>query len=295
MQPAVGGFTSEAGRAAFMRAHDEAMRRLPAPEASFEVATSFGTVRAWRFAGPGDTPLVLLPGKASSTPLWAGNLPGLQALAPVVALDLLGEPGLSVQTRPITTASEQAQWLDEALAGLGIARAHVLGVSFGGWSAVNLAIHRPQRVASVIALDPALTFGPIGAKVVLFSVLALPFMPRRVRSFALSWIAGGARAAEDSAEGRLIEVGMRVYKSRLPMPTYPTDASLRSVTVPALVVIAGRSIIHDPPRAAARARLLPRAQVELWPDASHALTGEYPERIALAVAGFLARQSAGAP
>ena len=37
----------------------------------------------------------------------------------------------------------------------------------------------------------------------------------------------------------------------------------------------------DAARAAARARnLLPRGQVELWPDASHAINGEYPDEIA---------------
>jgi pimeloyl-ACP methyl ester carboxylesterase len=116
-----------------------------------------------------------------------------------------------------------------------------------------------------------------------------------VRSFALSWIAGGAESPEGTAEGRLIDAGMQHYKSRLGLPTYPTDAALRSVTVPALVVIAGRSIIHDPPRAAARARLLPRAEVELWPDASHALTGEYPERVAERVASFLAAHPVQSP
>ena len=32
--------------------------------------------------------------------------------------------------------------------------------------------------------------------------------------------------------------------------------------------------------------LLPRAQVELWPDASHALNGEYPNEIADRAARF---------
>jgi hypothetical protein len=37
----------------------------------------------------------------------------------------------------------------------------------------------------------------------------------------------------------------------------------------------------DAARAAARARnLLPRGQVELWADASHAINGEYPAEIA---------------
>ena len=56
-----------------------------------------------------------------------------------------------------------------------------------------------------------------------------------------------------------------------------------------LALIAGRSVMHDAASAAARARnLLPRGQVELWPDASHAINGEYPEEIAETAAAFWA-------
>jgi len=43
----------------------------------------------------------------------------------------------------------------------------------------------------------------------------------------------------------------------------------------------------DAARALARARnLLPRGQVELWADASHAINGEYPAEIAETAAVF---------
>jgi pimeloyl-ACP methyl ester carboxylesterase len=284
---AIGTFTSGAGRDRFTAAYDEAMRELPAPDATDDVGTSFGTVRAYRFGPAGGVPLVLLPGKASSTPMWADNLPGLRRIGPVVALDLLGEPGMSVRRRPITSAADQAQWLAEALAGLGLSAVHLLGVSFGGWSAVNLAVRRPGGVASLSVLDPAQTFGRIGLKAVLFSLGAgIPAMPAWVRDRSLRWISGGA-PVEDDAVGRLIAAGMREFRSATPVPEYFTDAQLRGLTVPTLAVIAGRSIIHRPARAAERARLVPGARVELWPDASHALNGEFPDRIAERVADLV--------
>lgn len=287
---AVGGFTSEAGRVRFMAAHDEAMADLPEPAGTVDVETSFGTVRTYRFGsdtvGP---PLVLLPGTASSTPVWADNLPSLVRIGPpVVSVDLLGEPGLSVQTRPITGPADQARWLGETLDGLGLSSVHLVGLSFGGWSAVNLAVHRPDLLASLTLLDPAHTFGRIGAKAVLFSLGATLPLPGWIKRASLRWIAGGVEA-DDFAVGRMIAVGMREYRRALPLPKYPTDEQLQSIAVPALVVIAGRSIIHAPVRAAARARMLPNATVELWPDASHAINGEFPERVAERVAALVGR------
>lgn len=281
-------FRSSEGRARFVEAYEAGMRQLPTPVWTRDVETTFGTVRAYQFGEGVGTPLLLLPGKTASTPLWATNLPSLMAIRPVVSMDLLGEPGLSVQTQPIRTSKDQAQWLAEALGALALPRVHLLGVSFGGWSAVNLAHHHREKIASIITVDPANTFGRYGLKVILFSLTALPGVPQRVRNWGLKWISGGVEAPQDLPEGRVIAAGMKEFTSHLPAPDYPSDGQLRGLTAPTLVLIAGRSVIHTPAKAEARARqLLPNGQVELWPDASHSLNGEFPDRLAERVRAFL--------
>jgi pimeloyl-ACP methyl ester carboxylesterase len=44
-------------------------------------------------------------------------------------------------------------------------------------------------------------------------------------------------------------------------------------------------------RAATTARSIPGAQVEVWPEASHAINGEFPERISQRFAEFAAEIS----
>lgn len=62
------------------------------------VGTDFGIVRVYRFDGRGGSaPTVLLPGRASATPAWADNMPSLLEIGDVYTIDLLGEPGMSVQ------------------------------------------------------------------------------------------------------------------------------------------------------------------------------------------------------
>jgi pimeloyl-ACP methyl ester carboxylesterase len=79
----------------------------------------------------------------------------------------------------------------------------------------------------------------------------------------------------------LIAAGSTDFMLRSAMPKLFTDDQLRSLNIPVLALIAGRSVMLDAVRAAARARdLLPRGQVELWADASHAINGEYPAEIA---------------
>jgi pimeloyl-ACP methyl ester carboxylesterase len=214
--------------------------------------------------------------------MYRTNLPSLLARRTVYALDLLGEPGMSVQTTPITSADDQARWLDEVLAGLELDRVHLLGTSIGGWAAVNLAVRRGQRVASLTLLDPVMTFDGVPPKILLASVaLTVPGVPGFIRRRVLSWISGGADVGELVIESRLIDAGTTDFVMQLPAPTRITDEQLRSLEVPVLALLAGRSVMLHADRAAERARnLLPHGEIEVWPQASHAINGEYPDAIA---------------
>jgi pimeloyl-ACP methyl ester carboxylesterase len=97
-----------------MSIYSTAMAELP-PCSDRDIATSLGTVRAYRFDGPAGSPVLLLPGRNASTPMWRVNIAPLMQHRTVIAMDLLGE----------------------ALAGLGLDRVHLMGVSIGGWTATN--------------------------------------------------------------------------------------------------------------------------------------------------------------
>lgn len=285
----VGGFKSEQARSHFLDVYRAAMTELPAVSETRDVPTSFGTVRAYRFAGsPDATPVILLPGRNASTPMWRGNIPLLQKHRPVIGIDLLGEAGLSVQKKPIAGPDDEAHWLDETVAGLGLDRVHLMGVSIGGWTATNYAARRPGRAASLVLLDPVLTFAPVTIKVVLASpALFVPGIPDSLRRRVLSWISGGADIDQAATEAVLISAGSTDYTLRKAMPKLISDEQLRGLDIPVLALIGGRSVMHDAAPAAQRARrLLTRGQVELWPGASHAINGEYAAEIAERAADF---------
>ncbi|MGB3483655.1 MAG: alpha/beta fold hydrolase [Mycobacterium sp.] len=256
---------------------------LPPIAELHDVPTAFGAVRVYRFSGRGDgTPVLLLPGRNGPTPVYGTNLPPLLEHRDVYCLDLLGEPGLSVQTAPITDTDDQASWLDEAVAGLGLSRVHLCGISIGGWAAVNYAVRRPGRVASLVLLDPAMTFDRIPVPMLLASIpMMFPAVPTAVRRRVLSWITGGSDIGEAAAVADLITAATTDFVMALPAPTLFTDEQLRGLQLPVLALLAGRSVVLRASRAAAHARkLLPHAEIEEWPEATHAINGEYPREIA---------------
>jgi pimeloyl-ACP methyl ester carboxylesterase len=265
------------------------MAELPRPDRVLDVRTGFGVVRVHRFDGgaPGRAPLVLLPGRASASPMWKANLPSLLRHAPVYLLDLLGEPGRSVQDTPITDADDQARWLHETLAALPEERVDLLGVSISGWTAVNLATRRPEKIRSLMLLDPVLVFAPLTAAAVWRSIPAgIRLLPTRLREGFTSWTANGAPVSGVPV-ARMIAAGMHAYAPALPAPRRMAEEELARLDVPVLVLVAGRSRMHDPHRVAGTARrVLRHGHVVVYEGASHAVNGECPDRITADVAAL---------
>jgi pimeloyl-ACP methyl ester carboxylesterase len=100
-------------------------------------------------------PLVLIHGLGSARTVWTLVTPSLARRFDVVAVDLPGhgktpwQPGTAMDPRAL------ADSVRVTLDALAIPRAHLVGNSLGGWTALELAAAHPERVASVTALAPA--------------------------------------------------------------------------------------------------------------------------------------------
>lgn len=289
----VGHWDSAEGQDRYLAAYDEAFEALPEPDQAQDVRTDYGFVRVYRFEGTGaaETPMVLLPGTASGAPVMADNLPSLLAVGDVYLLDLLGEPGRSVQERPITSAAEQADWLDQTLAALQEDTFHLMGLSIGGWTATNLALHAPEHVETLTVIDPVQVFDDMPLETIVRSIpAAFSWLPKSWRDSFNSYTAGGA-PVEDVPVADMIEAGMQHYRMKLPQPERISPDQLSSLDMPVLAFIAGQSVMHDPQLAAETAQqALPAGTVHVYPEASHAINGEYPDQLAVDVAEFLADQ-----
>ena len=100
-------------------------------------------------AGQGE-PLVLVPGFASGAWSWAWQVDDLSADFRVITFDPRGvsrsklNEGAFVSIRAI--AEDVAALLDH----LGVETAHVMGISFGGFVAQELALAYPERLGKLV-------------------------------------------------------------------------------------------------------------------------------------------------
>jgi pimeloyl-ACP methyl ester carboxylesterase len=99
-------------------------------------------------------PLVLLHGLADSCETWSAVRGALERHHDVLAMPLPGHVGAApVEAGFVPSIDRVADVLERELDGAGIATAHIVGSSVGGWLAFELAAR--GRARSVVALAPA--------------------------------------------------------------------------------------------------------------------------------------------
>lgn len=201
---------------------------------------------------------------------------------------MIGEAGFSAPVRPPLAGDAHALWLDDVMAGLDLSRAAMVGVSLGGWLALDYARRRPDFVERLALICPA----GIGRQKN-FLLRAAPLLllgswgRRRMRDLVL-----GPAAAEPPEALRpftkLMEAIGDSIRPRIENIPRLSDAELAQLSMPLLAILGGRDVLLD--SAHTRNRLqecVPHAEVRFLPEARHFIPGQSE-----AVLRFLADEQA---
>jgi pimeloyl-ACP methyl ester carboxylesterase len=203
----------------------------------------------YREGGQG-APLVYLHGAGSPRPNPAHAL--LARRFRVIAFEMpgFGESPENTRTR---TMGELASTMIEAITKLGIDTFNLIGRSFGGTTALWMALQAPARVRALVLEAPG-AFRPEGARMPSNHPLVV-----RLR--------GPARDAE-------------------------LERRVRGLTTPTLVLFGTRDDVIAPSMGRVYKELLPNGHLVFVYDAGHAISTDRPEAYTDVVADFLERHEA---
>jgi 3-oxoadipate enol-lactonase len=111
--------------------------------------------------GPDDGPVVVMgPSLGSDLRMWEPQVAPLVARGyRVIRYDTRGHGGSPVPPGPYTIEDLGADFL-ALLDDLGVARAHLVGLSLGGMTGMWLGAHAPDRVASLVLCCTSAKMGP---------------------------------------------------------------------------------------------------------------------------------------
>jgi 3-oxoadipate enol-lactonase len=264
-------------------------------ELAYEIAQGGSTAG---IAAPGAEWIVLLNGVAMSIAHWkpvVERLPGRyrcllhdfrgQLLSP----DAPGKPG-------VHGLEDHVRDLRALMDAAGVARAHVVGTSYGAEVAMLFAIAYPERTASLVSidgvseLDPLLRAAVEGWKAAALSDSVVFYRTTIPWNYSAGYIAANA----DALARR--EAGI----AALPRSWFTSfaglcDAFLRiditkdlhRIACPTLVLVAGEDILKGERFARIIADNVRGAVLRVIPDAGHAVVVERPAETAAAIAEFL--------
>lgn len=147
-------FKSEMGRDIVHQKYREILNDWPLDNNQYTVDTGFGKTFVIESGHKNNPPLLLIHGSVSNSYCWIGDVEKLSGHYNVYAIDIIGEAGFSDETRPSYQSGAYEKWLLEVIKGLNLEKVSIVGLSLGGWMALNFAIHYPSLVDKLILLCP---------------------------------------------------------------------------------------------------------------------------------------------
>ncbi|MTI46389.1 MAG: alpha/beta hydrolase [Firmicutes bacterium] len=147
-------FKSEEGKQEVLKRYQEILSSWPVENKQYKVDTSFGSTFVIESGSNDNPPLILLHGSVSNSFCWYSDVITFSKTHHVYAIDLIGEAGFSDPNRPTYESGDYSSWLDETFKSLSLKTCSIVGLSLGGWMALDFATTYPDKVEQLVLLCP---------------------------------------------------------------------------------------------------------------------------------------------
>jgi 3-oxoadipate enol-lactonase len=237
----------------------------------------------------GDPAIVLLHGLLFDGGMWNGQIEPLSALGRVIILDGPGH-GKS-EPAPRFMLEDHADALFDAFGELGVRRAVVVGLSWGGMVGLRLALQHPAKVAALACLDASAEAESLGNRVKYRALIALHRrlgIPHGLFEKELAPLAFGARARAEKKP--MIEAAYRramgfhrdgLSRAALAVLVHRKNVLPRisRIQAPTLVMCGSEDRVTPPANSRAMADAIPRAKLVMLEGLGHMSALEDPAAV----------------
>ena len=251
--------------------------------------------------GPEGAPVLVLNNGIlmNAAASWAPQTAAFARAYRVLQYDCRGQ-GQSDHPEGVYTMDGHADDLAALLDTLGIGRAHVLGISYGGEVAQAFALRHAPRVSTLLLADTVSEVGPELRLIVEgWRAAALVGDPELFYLVTVPWNFSPAFMTAQTAV-------MTAARTRYRLLDFPAlvrlcDAflgvaftpRLHEIAAPTCVMVGEEDLIKGPRYAAIIHHAIAGSELHCWPGAGHATCWEVPAAFNATVLDFLARRGAG--
>ncbi|WP_046502229.1 bifunctional 3-oxoadipate enol-lactonase/4-carboxymuconolactone decarboxylase PcaDC [Streptomyces odonnellii] len=237
----------------------------------------------YRMDGPEDAPvLVLGPSLGTTWHMWDRQVPELARQWRVIRYDLPGHGG--APAHPATSIPELAERLLTTLDGLGVQRFGYVGCSIGGAVGAELALRRPDRIASLAVVAASPRFGTADEFRQRGVIVRANGLDPMARTAPERWFTGHFAAAQPA----IVEWAVQMVRTTDPgcyiaaceaLAAFDIRAELGRIAVPTLVLVGAEDKVTGPAEARTLVAGIPDARLALVPGASHLAPVEQPAAV----------------
>jgi len=246
-------------------------------------------------------PVVLLHGTSASLHTWEGWLPALKNEHRVISLDL---PGFGL-TGPMADGdyrmSHYVQFLTAVLDKLGVQKAVLVGNSFGGRLAWEMAVAHPDRVEKLVLVDaagyptPSVSM-PIGFRIAQIPVLNKVMeviLPRRMVESSVRNVYGNPDKVSSALVNRYYDLMLRAGNRAALVERFrqaPSGEGFKAIAtlkLPTLILWGGSDRLIPPANAERFHRDIPGSQLVILPGLGHVPHEEDPVATVAVVRRFI--------
>lgn len=149
-----GIFKSEAGKKEILNYYNEILSMYSYNE-QYYIDTRYGKTFVIEDGEKTAPPIILLHGSGMSSIMWLKDIKEYSKKYRVFAVDILGEPGKSHDNRLSLKEDCHSQWLLDIFKALDIKKANIIGISLGGWIALDFAIKYQKMVNKLVLISPS--------------------------------------------------------------------------------------------------------------------------------------------
>ncbi len=239
-------------------------------------------------------PLLILPGLFGDASMWYPNVGELSEHFKVFTLDM---PNYGGKSKPGHKAVEEFNdylvWFQQILDHYELSKVSLVGISYSSWLILALSREIPDRISTMVLLDPSETFMPMNGGIAWKGFKYFMFFPDRNKySKSLDWLGGGYTNNEMLIWREhmldVIEFGSTKMFD-VPQHRIFTQEELTMVSMPVLIMAGGKPILYDDPRDFKTNALnsVPQAEVVIVPGAGHGLNMEKPDFVNTRIIDFI--------
>jgi 3-oxoadipate enol-lactonase/4-carboxymuconolactone decarboxylase len=239
---------------------------------------------------PGGAPLVMLHSLGTTASVWDAQAAALAGSFRVIRPDMRGHGLTSCTPGPYSMAQLAAD-VAGVMDALGIAAAHVAGISIGGMIAQALAAADPARVKSLMLVDTAMAIPPADSWISRAATVRAEGIGVIADAVMARWVTPGFMAAPEAA-------GLRAMLLRTPAEGYAAaaeaiaaadlTAGTSTLALPALIVVGDQDAATPVASAQALHAVIAGAALTIIEGGAHIPTVEKPAEVTAALRDFLA-------